>query len=621
MNSGNVSKWQRELLSFRGIKGTFIVEGNINDKYPYMSEADGSLTSFFDLSRTLYLLYNGCERPERYDFLYCNPITGFYNPVNNDNLRELVAESGEGGSSASYQEDPLYGTHYQGEGMEDLGNRIKRLLIRGEVDGVREKPIVVVVNFASRYLTAPSEPNKEEIKLFLSLLMASGGAKKIDGNKNTLFLIVDNRTDVPVWFYRNNPSVRTLAIPNPDKKVRSLYIDRNFKELDDESVKEKLVDLTDGLKIPELAELKSLYRNGGFTPEEMPNAVYLYKYGIKESMWQSVSREKVSNAEAIIGRRVKGQPEAVKQTVRVIKRAVTGMSGLQHSSGEGKPRGVLFFAGPTGTGKTELAKSIAELLFGDENNCIRFDMSEYSQEQSDQKLFGAPPGYVGYENGGQLTNQVKERPFSILLFDEIEKAHPSIMDKFLQILEDGRMTDGQGNTVYFSESLILFTSNLGISKTVKGADGTETRIALVNPEEEYGAIVGKVQSAIKNYFKPEVLNRLGNNIVVFDFIRDESAKAIVRMQMENIHARLRKKTGITVMAEETYEYFYGKAMEGKVRAMGGRGIGNLLEEEYINALAEYIFDANVVGGPSPQTDGGKVVVRVRDGKLEFGQME
>jgi len=137
---------------------------------------------------------------------------------------------------------------------------------------------------------------------------------------------------------------------------------------------------------------------------------------------------------------------------------------MQHSSESSKPRGILFLAGPTGTGKTEIVKAIAEALFEDEKTLIRFDMSEYTAEHSDQKLFGAPPGYVGYDNGGQLTNAVKNNPFSILLFDEIEKAHPNIMDKFLQILEDGRMTDGQGNTVYFSETLIFFTSNVGISR-------------------------------------------------------------------------------------------------------------------------------------------------------------
>lgn len=210
------------------------------------------------------------------------------------------------------------------------------------------------------------------------------------------------------------------------------------------------------------------------------------------------------------------------------------MSGLQHSS-HTKPKGILFFAGPTGTGKTETAKTLAEKLFGDESCCIRFDMSEYGQSHSDQKLLGAPPGYVGYEAGGQLTNAVRENPFSILLFDEIERAHPSIFDKFLQILEDGRMTDGQGNTVYFSECIIIFTSNLGIF--TRNAMGS--REANVTSEMEYPEVQKKVRQAIENYFKlelgrPEILNRIGENIIVFDFIRQPVAEIILDAQVNKI---------------------------------------------------------------------------------------
>ena len=190
----------------------------------------------------------------------------------------------------------------------------------------------------------------------------------------------------------------------------------------------------------------------------------IYIYGVKENPWKSLDLAELRNAQAHFESRVKGQDYAVTKTLDVIKRAVTGMSGLQGSS-HTRPKGVLFFAGPTGTGKTETAKTLAEMLFGDESCCIRFDMSEYGQSHSDQKLLGAPPGYVGYEAGGQLTNAVKKNPFSILLFDEIEKAHPSVLDKFLQILEDGRMTDGQGNTVYFSESMLfdLFNRQLDMA--------------------------------------------------------------------------------------------------------------------------------------------------------------
>ena len=380
--------------------------------------------------------------------------------------------------------------------------------------------------------------------MFINLFEASMNAKVIKGYSNTLILVVEKFNDLPSWFYYNNPNVRTITIPNPDKNIRLNFIEMNYKEELENNlkIKGKFIDNTEGLKNSELKELKNLYERYKKKDENysLLDALTMYKYGIKENMWESIDDGAVSSLENSLKDRVKGQDRAIKKVSSVIKRAVTGMSGLQHSSTGNKPKGILFFAGPTGTGKTELTKALAEVLFGDENNCIRFDMSEYSESHSDQKLFGAPPGYVGYEAGGQLTNAIKERPFSILLFDEIEKAHPSIMDKFLQILEDGRMTDGQGNTVYFSEALIIFTSNLGITKKIIDSSGNERREMLVSIDESYEDMENKVINGIKAHFKPEVVNRIGNNIVVFDFIRDEVSQLIVKSQIKKINENIKR---------------------------------------------------------------------------------
>lgn len=616
MKKHSVPKWQQEISSFKGIKSTFIIEGNINDFYPLYDGDKEMPIAFVDLNMTLLRLFNERKEDIDYEFLFCDPATGVYNKFGDryGNIEEMLKKysSSADGEPLPFGIDRLFKKSCKLDDIEQLSSVIRNAM----VDNDRQKPVAVVMNFVSRYISSPSTLDPTENKMFLNLLFASLNSARINNDFNTLIMIVEKFNDLPAWFFYNNPNVRTISIPDPDKDLRTIFIDKEYLEFRDnpglEKVKDKFIDITEGLKHRELKELRNLYqRLIAKNPEtELLDAVSIYKYGIIENMWHSIDKEKIAGLEELLKQRVMGQDEAVSKTVNIVKRAVSGLSGLQHSSGQNKPRGVLFFAGPTGTGKTELTKALSEQLFGDENNCIRFDMSEFSESHAAQKLFGAPPGYVGYEAGGQLTNAIKERPFSILLFDEIEKAHPSIMDKFLQILEDGRMTDGQGNTVYFSETLIIFTSNLGITRQYTDASGREYREQLVTPAETYEEIKPKVLSAIKDHFKPEVLNRIGNNVIVYDFIRPEAAKAIVRGQVKKINARILKQNKITVDVTDAFlEHFYELASRDTVLEMGGRGIGNLMEEQYINPLAEFIFEAACDAGDTISADAadGKVV--------------
>lgn len=594
-----IAKWHKELGIFCRIKPLIIVEGNVLDVYQYPEEGSISKGSILRLPEYLHYYF----KDQGYKtIVFFDSMQGFYNSCEDGHI-ESFAEI-----TKARVDGQFIRSEFKGK------NNSATSIVRSAVSQNKE-PVVIVMNLASRYITSPDNVDQSEVDSFTNLLLASMEGKDVRTEngmlKNLVVMIVNKVNDVPAWFYLDNPNVKTINIGTPSKEEREALIKgENFEtffagdvfdedypyyeehpdELD--KVQDKFVGLTEGFSFTEINGLRRLCKNERTRIRQMSSVVDLYRYGIKENPWDSLDVNELKTAKEDFQKRVKGQDFAIVKTLDVVKRAVTGMAGL-NSSSHGKPKGILFFAGPTGTGKTETAKTLAEKLFGDESCCIRFDMSEYSQSHSDQKLLGAPPGYVGYEAGGQLTNAVKENPFSILLFDEIEKAHPSIFDKFLQILEDGRMTDGQGNTVYFSECIIIFTSNLGIyTRNEFGA-----REPNVTPEMEYPEVQKKVRQAIEDYFKlelgrPEILNRIGENIVVFDFIRPEVAKLILDAQVNKIIKNLMTEKNIElVLSEKAMTILLSKAVDNL--ANGGRGIGNIVESLLINPLARYMFDEEI----------------------------
>ena len=316
-----------------------------------------------------------------------------------------------------------------------------------------------------------------------------------------------------------------------------------------------------------------------------------YKVGVTENPWKKdYLRERIADALPFIEERVRGQRPAVTKTIDILMRSVMGLTGAQARSGGNRPRGVLFFAGPTGVGKTELAKTLTQLIFGDERAYIRFDMSEFAEEHTGARLLGAPPGYIGYDAGGELTNAVREKPFSVVLFDEIEKAHPRILDKFLQILEDGRLTDGRGETAYFSEAILVFTSNLGIY--VEDEHGQ--RVQNVQPGDAHEVVEARVRDAIQDYFKfqlsrPEILNRIGDNIVVFGFITPEIGAQIFDGMLRNVvQPRARRAQGRPRDRRPTCSDRL-RELCTRTSSNGGRGIGNQLESLFVNPLSRALF--------------------------------
>ncbi|ACV22516.1 Probable ATP-dependent Clp protease ATP-binding subunit [Slackia heliotrinireducens] len=610
-------QWQKEIENFVGIKSALIIEGNVFDLYPFLEGDDEDDIEFLTLNELLPRLFergtaHAGESGRPYRFIYCDPLRGISNPLGDADLAAITKAAAKeadvlGRENESY--NPNVGNDPNAQSRLVQNSLLLRAALTRRIDipAMDNTPVACVYSFASRLTSRPSDLSAEENAVFLNLYLAVTEAIRVDGsNRNTLVLIVNKVADVPSWFFTNNPEVRSVIVPNPDRDTRAAFVDYAFSSLSDdnlEDVREKFIDVTDSMKVLELDELRRLRIKGDTSPEQFPELVDIYKYGLKENKWASIVDKLRDDPEEKLRRRVKGQDRALSKIVTVLKRSVMGFSGMQHSSGS-KPKGVLFLAGPTGTGKTEVVKAVTELLFGDERSYLRFDMSEYASENSDQKLFGAPPGYVGYEEGGQLTNAVKANPFSVLLFDEVEKAHPSIMDKFLQILEDGRMTDGQGNTVYFSETLIFFTSNVGISEEILDEHGRAVgRRNIVEPGEPYEDIERKVSEAMAIHFKPEVLNRIGDNIVVFDYISPEASSLIARSQLKKINGNILKRHEIRVTPTDAcLDWFCTHALDAPVREKGGRGIGNLIEANYLNPLSSYIFDARIEAGQTVVVD-------------------
>jgi ATP-dependent Clp protease ATP-binding subunit ClpB len=317
-------------------------------------------------------------------------------------------------------------------------------------------------------------------------------------------------------------------------------------------------------------------------PEQIAQVVERWT-GIPTAKMLEGEREKLLSMEDNLHRRVIGQDQAVKAVANAVRRARAGLND------ENRPLGSFLFLGPTGVGKTELTKAVAEFLFDDDQAMVRIDMSEFMEKHSVSRLIGAPPGYVGYDEGGVLTEAVRRRPYQVVLFDEVEKAHPEVFNVLLQVLEDGVLTDGQGRTVDFKQTLIILTSNLGsqaLSQMPEGADASEAK--------------RDVMDAVRSHFRPEFLNRL-DEIVIFDRLTRDQMGGIVDIQMRRLLKRLASRKITLDLDEAAHKWL---ADQGYDPVYGARPLKRVIQKALQDPLAEAILSGEIKDGATVPVSAG-----------------
>ncbi len=571
----DLPSWFDEVSSSLAYSDHLVFSGNVGDLYPSPNWPDGGFQPFED---TLWALMRdaGIRGLLRY-----NPVQGLY-------ISNACGEA----------ERESLATHFE---LNTRPFTLSELAATHALVAVfSEFRVGFVIDYAS-HLGGHTGESIEEF--FVRIDLNSLAQRRTDPAKgvNPTIWMVDHPADLPDWFVLNNASLREIQIERPNLEDRFAFAQHlagvqgwlgSMPEDEQERQLQQFALECDGKPLLAMDAIAKVAQAENLRLAHISDAIRVFRTGSRRNPWTSpVLRKRMQQAADILQARIKGQPFAIEKSLDILARSILGLSGAQSGAMHTRPRGGLFFVGPTGVGKTELAKSITELLFGDETLCHRFDMSEFMEESSVSRLIGSPPGHADHEKGGELVNAALRRPFSVFLFDEVEKAHPRVLDLFLQILDEGRLTDARGATAYFSEALIIFTSNIGIAQ---GARETNMGMSVL-PSDTHFELSHKIRRAVEEHFRmelkrPELLNRIGQNIVVFDFLSPAGMCAIFDSILDRVVRTVENEQHVSISLRPealnslrqlcTQDFFDG-----------GRGIANRIETHFINPLARHLFPA------------------------------
>lgn len=564
-----------------GIKKCVMIDGNVGDVY--LDDKNKIVT----LREFLEAMFKDMDYQ---DIVYWDRVEGATGAIDKLTLTDEVEVEGDAYDLGDEEEE----TPKAQQGLFKSPAEILNVVYKNVID--KKKKVAFIINW-SEYLFSANGLSEDE-RQNITLLGKALKDRKIDYlssdcNESVVVIILNKASGLPLSFYQGNPEVEIVTLQKPDREERKQMVQKiedSFEVrlksgtsslLDNENI--DCIDMMEDFTNREIIQLSRMSRKED--KMSFDKLFYLFKYGEKENPWEKLEQARVKNIKKELAERVVGQDEAIEKIEKTVVKAYMGLTGLHKTSSRSMPKGVFFFVGPTGVGKTELSKALAKFLFGDEQACIRFDMSEYAQENSDQKLIGAAPGYVGYEEGGQLTNAIKEHPFSVVLFDEIEKAakpNPRILDIFLQILEDGRLTDSKGETVYFSDTIIVFTSNLGANQVQASADKEGVAKEFIRIVKEY------FDQELK---RPELLGRIGyNNIVPFNFIQDKEFQyKICKSKLKPVIRGIEEKYKLDLEFEKEMDAI-NYILSAVDSAKGGRDILNAINDKLLDPLAMFLFE-------------------------------